>query len=92
MKTPLRQAAKPLHRFARGTPVENRHGRKLSDQLTGARASRRDGFGRLIARPPRFHGNSGGARFLFERQPDGVLDREVLRCCQPFGKSFGFLR
>jgi hypothetical protein len=89
LRTPLHDGIS-IERFGR-VVRHNRHGRKLRHEPIAARVARGDGFGELIARSPRFHSNSRGARFLYERQPDGVLDREALHYRQPFGKSFGFL-
>jgi hypothetical protein len=36
--------------------------------------------------------DASGPRFLFKRQPNGVLDREALRGGKPLGERLGFLR
>ena len=55
------------------------------------RVARSNGFGGLIPRVTRLRCYACGARFLFKRQPDGVLDRVALRCGKPLGEGLGFL-
>ncbi len=50
-----------------------------------------DSFGGLIARMARLGYNASRPRFLFKRQPNGVLDREALRVGKPLGEGFDFL-
>ena len=54
-----------------------------------ARVARGNGFGGLIARTTRLRYNAGGARLLFERQPNGVLNGKALRGGKPLGERFG---
>jgi hypothetical protein len=73
------------------TRIEDRHGRKFRHKAIRALDARGNGFGGLIARVARLRYNASRARFLHERQPDGVLDRKALRGGKPLGEVFGFL-